>query len=79
MSESNVISLARARIRRANGGGSPVPPHRPHKGAAIVVQVRSGDVDLIINNDGCTLTPAQARELAQDLLELADDAESRRG
>jgi hypothetical protein len=74
VSDATVIPFRRP-VRR---GGPPVPRPRPHKGAAIVLQVAGADVVFMADDVELTLTPEQARDLANDLLELADDAEARR-
>lgn len=69
-----VLPFRRPAARPARG--TPVPPRpRSHRGAAIVLQVTGPDVVLLADDVELTLTPAQARSLADDLLELADDAE----
>jgi len=66
--------------------GTVVPFRRPSRSAApgpgavaITLSVDAGD--LVLGFDDCEveLSPAQARELARDLLELALDAEAGRG
>jgi hypothetical protein len=57
---------------------------RPPKGLALSLVATPGVVTLISASEPdeeveLDFTPAQARELARDLLELADDAEARRG
>lgn len=66
-------------FRRAPAG-PPVPlaPQRV-KGMAIALEARPGAVCLVVGDTELWLDPAQTRELATDLHELADDAESRRG
>jgi len=62
--------------------GAPVPtaPGRIRsKGFAIVLEASPGAVCLIVGENELWLEPAQARELASDLVELAADAESGAG
>jgi hypothetical protein len=65
--------------RPARLGGPPVPRPRPHAGLAIVLQVVGGNVELLCDRVKLVMPPEMARELAQDMLELADDAEEHRG
>ena len=65
--------------RPVRAAGTPVPRPRPVNGGAIVVQVTGPDVVVLADDVELELTPDQARELAQELLDLADDAESCRG
>jgi len=46
---------------------------------AVTVWAANGEVVLGIDDAEVDLDPVQARELARDLLELADDAEAGRG
>ena len=46
-------------------------------GFAVALQASPGAVSLVTDHVELGLTPAEARELARDLLELADDAEAR--
>jgi hypothetical protein len=46
-------------------------------GFAVALQASPGAVSLVTDHIELGLTPAEARELANDLLELADDAEAR--
>lgn len=59
--------------------GAPVPRARAHGGLAVVLQVRGETVELLADGWKLVMPPAMARALADDLLELADDAEVRRG
>jgi hypothetical protein len=65
--------------RPARLGGPPVPRPRPHAGLALVLQVVNGNVELLCDQVKLVIPPDMARELAQDMLELADDAEAQRG
>lgn len=65
--------------RPARVGGPPVPRPRAHAGLAIVLQVVGGHVELLCDQIKLVMPPEMARELAQDMLELADDAEAQRG
>ena len=77
MSGGHVIPFRRP--ARTFGTSVPLPRPRPQKGGAVVLQVSGADVVLTADDVELVLTPDQARALAQDLLELADDAEDRRG
>jgi ABC-type branched-subunit amino acid transport system ATPase component len=46
-------------------------------GFAVALQASPGAVSLVTDHVELGLTPDEARELARDLLELADDAEAR--
>jgi hypothetical protein len=46
-------------------------------GFAVALQASPGAVSFITDHVELGLTPAEARELANDLLELADDADAR--
>jgi hypothetical protein len=46
-------------------------------GFAVVLEAHAGAVLLIADDIELGLTPEQARELGRELLELADDADSR--
>lgn len=46
-------------------------------GFAVVLEARTDAVLIVMHDLELGLTPAQARAIAEDLLELADDAEGR--
>jgi hypothetical protein len=72
MSEGIVLPFRRPK----HAGGPSVP--RPHAGLAIVLQVVDGQVELLCGQVKLVMAPADAREVAQELLELADDADGGR-
>lgn len=78
MNGGNVIPFRRP----APKAGAPVPaaPGRIRaKGFAICLEASQGAVCMVVGDTELWLDPAQAREMGNDLLELADDAEGRRG
>jgi len=71
----NVVPFARP-VRRERATRTPEGKLRV-TGFAVALQARPGAVSLVTDHIELGLTPAEARELARDLLELADDAEAR--
>jgi hypothetical protein len=65
--------------RPAASGGAAVPPTRAHAGLAVVLQVVDGRVEFLCDQIKLVMPPDMARELGQDMIELADNAEGRRG
>lgn len=65
--------------RPARPGGPPVPRPRPHQGLGLVLQVVGGHVELLCDGFKLVLPPDMAREIGEELRELADDAEAQRG
>jgi hypothetical protein len=67
--------------RRSLASGTPAPGRqRIRLGLAIALAAQPGAVSIVIGDTELWLDPAQARELGNDLTELADDADGgRRG
>lgn len=77
MSGDNVIPFRR---RPPPALGTPAPGRqRVRVGLALSLTARPGAVSIVIGDTELWLDPAQARELGNDLTELADDAEVPRG
>ena len=77
MSTGNVIPFRRKPV----AVGTPVPGRQRSKvGLALALSARPGAVSIVIGDVELWLDPGQARELGNDLVELAADAEGgRRG
>lgn len=74
MSDGNVIPFR----RRPAAPGTPAPKQRVKLGLALALSAQPGAVSIVVGDTELWLDPAQARELGNDLVELADDADGGR-
>lgn len=72
----NVIPF---RPRKPRAVVPPAPGKRRRLGFAISLTAHAGAVSVVVGDTELWLDPVQARELGNDLVGLADDAEGRRG